>query len=653
MAVITPDSFNPLQRYVSVRLQQGVPLVDAEWNEQDDVRRFELRAYLKWFVGDGVPYGSDAFLIDAAGVPAANDFTIRSGVQAAPGGTPDVITGLRHVGRCLVDGQDAVIATDTSFRSQAIHVAQPGAAAAAALRGTTTIPELPVLSGSVTVYLDVWDRLVRPDEEPALVFVEIGTETCVRLRREWALRARVAADVPVPGDADFEPRHSYYALATIVRVAADPIVYPGQIQDRREQRLLTPPSTLIDDVLGTTPDRYRRGLDRPVISLRSAVNALLRGELPSSADQAIAPDPSNDFATRATVEIGPDTAVFWHGNRAGGIDQVFGTVWPTNQPAQAATNAPFQITTAVGSATLPSVVLLPTLPQASPLVVYAADNNIHFRRAPTVAGLPAATQEVVSIEAENEESPLAVRVDDIVTFFWYWNGPGPLDRIRFRRRQYGPAWDEAGAVWLDGATSDLSALPPENPSTAPGSLHAAADSAGRIWVSFRTSDDRIAAVRIVPSTSAIENWTDVTFDSGATDRQPFVLVDEPGAIWLFWASNAGIRHVAFDLAAGTWGVHAPVPGTAAGDSRPTAVVDQDGGLWLLWSRTGLGVGTDIWASRRHPDTGGWGEPRQVTASGGDNDFGSATLREASIDLYFRSNRAGQFDLYHKQLIISI
>lgn len=653
MGVITSDSFNPLRRYVSVRLQQGVPLVDAEWNEQDDVRRFELRAYLKWFVGDGVPFGSDAFMIEAAAVPAANEFTIRAGVAAAPGGTPDVIAGLRHVGRCLVDGMDATIGSDVDFRSQSIHIAQPGSAADAALRATTTIPELAVLDGSVTVYLDVWDRIVRPDEEPALVYVEIGTETCVRLRREWAVRARVAADVPAPADADFEPGHSYYALATVARVAADPIVYPGQIDDRREQRLLTPPSTLIDDVLGTSPERYRRGLDRPAVSLRSAVNALMRGELPSSVDQVIAPDPSNDFATRSTVEIGPDTAVFWHGNRAGGIDQVFGTVWPTNQPTLAGTNPPVQITTAAASATLPAVVLLPTMPQPSPLVVYAADNNISFRRASTVAGLPAAAETSVSVQPENEESPLALRVDDIVTFFWYWNGPGTNDRIRFRRRQYAPTWDEGTAAWLDGETSDLSGLQAENPSTSPGTLHAAADSTGRIWLSYRTADDRIAVVRLTPSTGAIENWLDTTFDTGANDRHPFVLVDEPGTIWVFWTGAAGLQHVAFDLAAGTWGVPAPVPGTGAGDARPTAVLDGDGGVWLLWSRTGALVGTDIWTARRNPDTGGWGEPRQVTASTGDNDFATATLRDGSIDLYYRSNRAGQFDLFHKQLIIAI
>ncbi len=62
MAVITKDTFDPLHRYVGVRLQQGVPIVDADWNEMEDVRKFELRAYLKWFVGNGIPEGNDGLM---------------------------------------------------------------------------------------------------------------------------------------------------------------------------------------------------------------------------------------------------------------------------------------------------------------------------------------------------------------------------------------------------------------------------------------------------------------------------------------------------------------------------------------------------------------------------------------------------------------
>ena len=63
MANISRETFNKMKHYVSVRLQQGVPLVDADWNEMEDIRRFELQAFLKWFVGDGVPVGNDGFRI--------------------------------------------------------------------------------------------------------------------------------------------------------------------------------------------------------------------------------------------------------------------------------------------------------------------------------------------------------------------------------------------------------------------------------------------------------------------------------------------------------------------------------------------------------------------------------------------------------------
>lgn len=655
MGVITPDSFNPLQRFVSVRLQQGVPIVDADWNEKDDVRRFELRAYLKWFVGDGVPYGSDAFLIEAESPPAANEFVIHAGVASAPGGTGDLLTGLRHVGRCLVDGLDAVIETDITFRAQPLHVADAGSADTADLAGTVVIQELSVLDGSLLIYLDVSDRLVRPDEDPSLIFVDIGTESCARIRREWAVRARDASDAPQPGDPDHKPGHSYYALARIARVSADQNVYPSQIEDLREQRLLTPPATLINDLLGTTPERYRRGLDRPVISMRTAVNALLRGQLPSSPDQVIAPDPGNDFPTRAVVRLGSETLVLWHSDRAAAMDQIFATSWATDTPADAATNAPLQVTSGA-SADLPSVVLLPTTPEPSLFVAYKSQNNIHFRRAAAPAGLSAATEEPVSTQAEAEEYTFALPTGDIVTVFWYWNGPGATDRIRYRRRQYDPTWNEGAAVWLDGETTDLSTIRPRNPSTVPGMLHAAADSSGRIWVAFRTFGNNIAMARLTPSTGAIENWTDIELDSTTSDQQPFVLVDEPGNIWIFWRGDDAIYHQSFDLVADIWGAVSQVAGTSGpldDNERPTALLDEDGGIWLLWSRDDPSAGTDIWAVRRDPNTGGWGEARQVTASTGNNDSAFAFMENGSIWLFFRSNRDGQFDLYFKQLITTI
>jgi hypothetical protein len=57
--------------------------------------------------------------------------------------------------------------------------------------------------------------------------------------------------------------------------------------------------------------------------------------------------------------------------------------------------------------------------------------------------------------------------------------------------------------------------------------------------------------------------------------------------------------------------------------------------------------------RRDPNVGGWGEPRQVTASPGSNDFPSAIALGGAIQLFYRSNRSGQFDLFFKQLITAV
>ncbi len=58
------NTFDKLKHYVGVRLQQGVPIVDADWNELEDIRKYELETFIKWFVGNGVPLGNDGFKIE-------------------------------------------------------------------------------------------------------------------------------------------------------------------------------------------------------------------------------------------------------------------------------------------------------------------------------------------------------------------------------------------------------------------------------------------------------------------------------------------------------------------------------------------------------------------------------------------------------------
>ena len=203
------STFKPLEARCNVRLQQGVPIVDADWNELDDIRRFELRAYLKWFVGDGIPPGSDAFSIETFDVnepDAIDDFMILAGAPPRPPNASDYDHAMRFAGRAIVDGLDVIIPQSIKYRSQPLF--------AAAMFGVPKIPPIPPGGNEIAIYLDVWERLVTAQDDPSLVLSGIGTESCARVKREWCVRARKGKALPQPADPDFIAGHSYCLLAT-------------------------------------------------------------------------------------------------------------------------------------------------------------------------------------------------------------------------------------------------------------------------------------------------------------------------------------------------------------------------------------------------------------------------------------------------------
>ena len=223
MGNFSRDTFDKLKHYVGVRLQQGVPIVDADWNEMEEIRKYELQAFLKWFVGNGVPYGNDGFRISA--VVAANDFAIAGGDGTADG-----------AGRCLVDGMDVMNESTLNYTAQTLYGDN-------ALATEWVVPPLPPLSTPTsdrtdTVYLDVWEREVDSTEDPNLINVAIGIETAVRRKREWVVRVAEDASVPPqPDDADYQVNHSYYGLAIITRRPDDPTILSTDITDIRRTDL--------------------------------------------------------------------------------------------------------------------------------------------------------------------------------------------------------------------------------------------------------------------------------------------------------------------------------------------------------------------------------------------------------------------------------
>jgi hypothetical protein len=662
MAVISPNTFNPLRRYIAVRLQQGVPIVDADVNELDDIRNFELRAFIKWFVGDGVPEGNDGFRIAPNG--HHHDVAIVTGAPPPPPGLDNLGLGLGHVGRLFVDGRDALLERDMNLRAQLLHVSRPGAAALASDWGVPTVEPLPAIDSVPLLYLDVWDRLVTPDEDPDLIFAGLGTESAARLRREWVVRWTHAAAVPAFGDPDHIAGHSYYALALVMRRTSQPVVLAADITDLRERRLLVPPATLVEDVLGVDPADYRQGRGRPAVSIREAVNALMRGELPSTPDAPIAPGPSSDDMSLAFDVAGSDIVGFWQRQLGDRNTQVFGARWPQDEPRAAATIPAVQITLLSGEVSDRRDPHALQLPDGDFLVVYASEPRgpISFRRGSTLQALAAAPEIAIIDAPGHRRRPFVVLAGSQLVFIWEI-GEQDLVRWNYRRRQYGTGWDEASANWL--ATGELThgAI---SASESARDRHAVVVG-GQIYFAFRTLSGEIGVLRLDPATAEIENWSNLTLGSGwQADLQPYLLVDGAASVWAFWHARdasitpvkKGIFHQRFDIATNSWiGASTLVPGTDAvgfDEFSPhhVAVRDESGAIWLFWSAS-RGETMAVWCARRDR-SGGWGAPSQVVASGGaDADPFARLGSDGAIWLFWQSSRTGQLDLYFKRLITAV
>lgn len=435
MAIISPNTFDPLRRYVGVRLAQGVPLADADWNEAEDVRRFELRAFLKWYVGEGVPAGNDGFRITPTN--STTTFTITAGGSG--------IDAFR-AGRILVDGLEAFTTVDVDFAVQPLHVAQPGAAALAAAWGVPVIAAIPAPPGGGTtrtlaVCIDVWERLVTQAEDPSLVLPGLGTETCSRLRREWAVRVRTANSVPVSGDPDLIAGHSYALLAVITQTSAGTIGADAVVDKRR--RGVSLPSQM--DYVQTMADTFGAGytvdgtgVPKLAFPIRDIVNSMLR-ERPA----VVGPFPIQSGGPQGTPTAVIDNTgtpwVFWV--RASGPDlflsftrRVAG-VWTAGADA-------FQITGVLNVNSLAAG----AQPDGTIRVLYsglAGTNRILCRRFAGTWG----AEEIVDTGGDNTQ--LTATVDPAGTIIAAWlkrsGGGGPIGIASVQTIRY-PLGGAPGAV---------------------------------------------------------------------------------------------------------------------------------------------------------------------------------------------------------------
>jgi hypothetical protein len=628
MATMTPSTFDPLLRYVNVRLQQGVPLVDADLNELDDVRKFELRAFLKWFVGNGVPEGNDGFRI-VGGLD--NDFTIAAGVSPAPGGTPPAEAGLRNVGRLLIDGLDALIETDLRYAQQKLHVSQAGSAELAAKLGVPVVPALttPTVDGTVVAYLDLWERLVTPDDVPDLIHPGLGVETCARVKREWVVR--VGSSVPAAANG-----HLYYGLATIGRRAGVARIGAGDVADRREQRLIVPPAHLLADVLGVEPVAYRQGAGRPLVNLRDAINALLAGQLPTTADLPVSPGAGPDVLRRGCLAV--DTAgglvVAWQSPRMASTNQI-----ALSRLDLARVGDGFPAATMVTSGGVhlePSIV-----PLAGGEVLVAYQNgpadgtttDVLMRRgAPGTLG---AEQPISTTANAADQSPMAVVSGDQVVFFV--NQVTATDNRWFVRR-----YRHTDNTFPDPSPVQLAAT-----QVTTRDLHAAA-AGGMVWVAFGDGAN-LQLLRYNPATGAKDATTTIVA-AGTLDVH--MLAISATSAMVFYDDGTVLRTVSF--ANNAWGTSVPVTGTDASDAAPAAIRDADGTVYLVSQRPVGDAGNEIVLRRRNAVTGDWTQPQRLSPNpANDQRPFPVFIAGQGIWVLWMSDRAGTFDVYAKRIVTVI
>lgn len=187
--------------YTGVRLQQGVPLVDADWNESEDIRKFEMSMIVANAIGNGVPSGSDGFRIQQAGVN--NNFAVEKGLL-------------------LLDGWLIYNKQKTDYAHQP-HRTAGGV--------SPTVPDIQNAAQARRdlVYLDVWETEIDSGDDASIVDTRIGIETSVRQERVWVVRTATIQKTADPLDPALIPGkaagHHYYPVAYIDRPAG------GQITD--------------------------------------------------------------------------------------------------------------------------------------------------------------------------------------------------------------------------------------------------------------------------------------------------------------------------------------------------------------------------------------------------------------------------------------
>lgn len=572
MGNFSRNTFDPARRYTSVRLQQGVPLVDADVNEMQDIRQHALEQFLRQFVGDGVPYGDDGFAITLTG--AVDDFSIAAGA-------------------CLAGGLEASNDADTLFSAQELSV-RPD------LASQWGVPALDGFSitGTHIVYLDTWDREVDSTEDADIVNGLIGIETSVRNRREWVVRVAPGAVLPpVPAGSE---SHAFYALATLER-AAD-----GTLSDLVEQRRtgVRVPSyhdlqQFLADAFGAGyPVNLARGPNpgdaQLATSLREAINALMRGELPTAPAAVVRDAPDSYF--------GP------------------GSLLRTSNGELYMLSVEFDLV--------------------------SGQNALYYDRYDeatgrwTAGGLIPTGADLYASDPQDSVSLVELADDRILAVFLATRGG---DRVLVRWR-FDPS---DGSESVQDITSGASDRNPE----------LAVDDAGRVWVFWHRWDgtqNRVFFMLYDQATDTFGPEQSLTLAGSNNEDVAVTPVAGTSQLWVVWTSdrdgNRNIYYDTYDRLSDTWAGNTSLTLDASTD-REAQCVEANGELWVFWKSNRTGS-YQVFARNYSPATGLWGPERQLTEEtrGELDNFSVAATDDGEIWLFWHAtDGASFFELSYKRM----
>lgn len=272
------DSFDFSKYYDGCTLQQGVPVLDSDWNEQNDIRRIHEIVNNIATIGSTKIYLSgdhNGFDVHSASSPT-NNFQIFGGWAMVQGvlvpttnGTPpasiDYVDQIMFTGTVTAIGGPGIFFTDTDKAWASSHVLTgcrvkmtSGAESGnyftvTSLTGSTQLnfasiggilandtyeiypPALTTPSGSARtdkVYLQVWFDDINDNEDANIVNPGVGIETCHRTKRSWCVRVSEGGVTPSNSYSDiygFGPR--YLELATLSRDDGDATISASDISN--------------------------------------------------------------------------------------------------------------------------------------------------------------------------------------------------------------------------------------------------------------------------------------------------------------------------------------------------------------------------------------------------------------------------------------